>query len=130
MLVTPAIEHLIRFVYEGSKESDPEAGKEDTLITPDSVLLTELMEIKKSEPEEDEIAEEPALTRTGSSRQSSKTRKRAMSVVMRKQVTKKGIKIKGAALRLIAKAIEGSEEERKLAGLERKVALKRLLRCI
>ena len=41
MLVTPVTEHLIRFVYKGSKESDPEGGKEDALITPEGVLLTE-----------------------------------------------------------------------------------------
>ena len=97
MLVTPVTEHLIRFVYEGSKESDPEAGKEDALITPDGVLLTELMEIN-SEPAEEEMAEEPATTQTGSSRHTSRTRKRAMSVVMRKQVTQKGIKIKWSRL--------------------------------
>ena len=85
MLVTPVTEHLIRLVYEGSKENDPEAGKEDTLITLDGVLLTELMEIK-SVPEEEDMAEEPALMRTGSSRQASKTRQRAMSAVLRNQV--------------------------------------------
>ena len=54
-----------------------------------------MMQIESEPEEEEEVAEEPALTRTGSSRQSSKTRKRAMSVVMRKQVTKKGLKAKG-----------------------------------
>ena len=53
-----------------------------------------------------------------------------MSVVMRKQVIKKGIKAKGAATRLIAKAIEGSEAERRLVRAVRKLALKRVMRGI
>ena len=40
MLVTPVTEHLIRFVYEGAKASDPEAGKEDPRIILDGVLLS------------------------------------------------------------------------------------------
>ena len=50
-----------------------------------------------------------------------------MSVVMRKQVTKKGIKVKGAASRLIAKAIEGSEAECRLIRAVRRRALKRAM---
>ena len=39
MLVTPVTEHLVRFVYEGAKDSDPVAGKEDELRTTDGVIL-------------------------------------------------------------------------------------------
>ena len=49
MLMTPVTEHLVRCVYEGAKDSDPTAGKEDELRTTDGVLLSELLEIG-SEP--------------------------------------------------------------------------------
>ena len=42
----------------------------------------------------------------------------------------KGIRAKGAATRLIAKAIEGSEDERKLVRLVRQLALNRVMRGI
>ena len=95
MLNTLVTEHLLRFVYEGATETDPDAGAEDALITTDGVLLSELMEIK-SEPEDEQEATSGTLRdRASSSRPSSKTRKRLMSVVMRRQVTKKGVKGQG-----------------------------------
>ena len=46
---------------------------------------------------------------------------------MRKQVTKKGIKIAGAVSRLIAKAIEGSEAECRLIRAVRRLDLERAM---
>ena len=46
---------------------------------------------------------------------------------MRKQVTKKGIKAKGAASRLIAKAIEGPEAACRLIRVARRLPLKRAM---
>ena len=37
ILETPITEHLVRFVYEGAKDTDPLAGKEDELRTDDGV---------------------------------------------------------------------------------------------
>jgi len=65
MLVTPVIEHLVRFVYEGAKDSDPTAGKEDELRTTDGVLLSELLDTR-SEPEEEEVVAEQAQVSMGS----------------------------------------------------------------
>ena len=49
MLEAPLTEHLIRFVYEGAKESDPDAGNDNALITLERVLLSELMEVKSDQ---------------------------------------------------------------------------------
>ena len=63
-------------------------GQEDELRTTDGVLLSELLDIR-SEPEvEEEVIAEQAQARTGSSRRSSKARKRALSVVTLNQITK------------------------------------------
>ena len=52
------------------------------------------------------------------------SRKRAISVSTRQLVTKKVVKVKTTASRLIAKAVEGSFQERKLLRMVRRMALR------
>ena len=49
---------------------------------------------EKSDPEEQDKADEQAQSRATALRRASKTRKRSMSVVMRKQIHKKGFRTK------------------------------------
>ena len=126
MLATPVAEHLVRFVYEGATDSDPMAGKEDELRTADGVLLSELLETG-SEPEEEEVATGQVQVRVGCVRLTGKPRKRTLSVITNKRITKRGVKAKGAASRLIARAVEGSEAERRLIRMVRRLALKQVL---
>ena len=125
MLATPDVEHLVRFVYEGATDSDPMAGKEDEIRTADGVLLSELLETG-SEPEEEEVAAGQVQVRVGSVRLTGKSKKRTLSVITNKRITKKGVKAKGAASRLIARAIEGSEAECRLIRMVRRLALKQV----
>ena len=70
------------------------------------------MEVKSESEEEQDIWLATVRLRVAPCT-TSKTRARALSVVKRRQVKKKGMKAKGAASRLMAKANEGSEEDRK-----------------
>ena len=60
----------------------------------------------------------------GSIRLTGKPRKRTLSMITNKRITKRGVKAKGAASRLIARAVEGSEAERRLIRMVRRLALK------
>ena len=101
------------------------AGEEDELRTSDGVPVYKLLDVNPEPEEEDDIAR-LGQTQLSSYRQTSKTRKRALSIVTRGKVTKKVAKMRGSVTQMIAKATEGSQDELHLIRMVRRLALKQV----
>ena len=131
-LHTPSTEHFIRFVADNTVRPEPWATEESDVVTDANYSLTYFIEGSLTTTLEDipDKVMAGSLILRASSVHKRHSRKRAISVSRRQLITRKVLKVKTTALRLIAQAVEGSSYERKLLRMVRRIAVRETFKSL